>query len=351
MYNDFANELFGPEKKPIKDLCIEKEDEELKEILFNEELKVYKSYSKCNNEKYIVLKYNDNDYIYILDNCFVEISKIKLNLPVKYKGNIISIACCNCKIYIALRETIISITFEGEFIKEEINSSSLNKINSSTCLDNCLKKDITYSCKNIKVNKPCITSIACICDVILITYEQNGSSFIARLTLKGNLVSKKYIDDNIVPKCIIDTKCAIYVLAKKDCSYEYIYKYSKINGNCKNNYQYCEIIFNSECRVDIECNDLPCDLDGCLCEVIRSIALIEKALAKLICTEGEKIKNAIENDESNKELIKVNDSVAKTIMNITYLEQVLKEKLETALCIYECEYHKKPCICKDEKCD
>lgn len=71
-----------------------------------------------------------------------------------------------------------------------------------------------------------------------------------------------------------------------------------------------------------------------ICDIIESIALIEMALSHILNAEGEKIEKTIAIAKDTCEIIKVNDSVNKTVINITYLEQILFSKLQLAFEMY-----------------
>ena len=75
--------------------------------------------------------------------------------------------------------------------------------------------------------------------------------------------------------------------------------------------------------------------------MLASVAFEELGLAHIINAEGEKIQKAVCVSDSVCELIRVNDSVSKTITNITLLEQILLNKLEIVhnknCCFNECD--------------
>lgn len=68
-------------------------------------------------------------------------------------------------------------------------------------------------------------------------------------------------------------------------------------------------------------------------DLIESVALEQSALSHILNAEGEKIQKALELDEGLTELIKVNQSVKKTIDIISQLELVLSAKLRIFECI------------------
>lgn len=66
-------------------------------------------------------------------------------------------------------------------------------------------------------------------------------------------------------------------------------------------------------------------------DIIESIALIETGLAHIINAEGEKIQKVIASTDDVNLINKTNETVTKLITKVTFLEQVLLEKLECAL--------------------
>lgn len=91
-----------------------------------------------------------------------------------------------------------------------------------------------------------------------------------------------------------------------------------------------------------------------ICDIIESIALIEVALSHILNAEGEKIEKTITIAKDTCQLIKVNDSVNKTIVNITHLEQILFSKLQLALQMYNEMYPKSEnnvCDMESNVCD
>nr|WP_288860804.1 hypothetical protein [uncultured Faecalicatena sp.] len=73
-----------------------------------------------------------------------------------------------------------------------------------------------------------------------------------------------------------------------------------------------------------------CGREDCRCSIIESVAKSECALAHILNAEGEKLQKAVELADNICELLEVNRSVQRTITKVTFLEQVLYAKLETA---------------------
>jgi hypothetical protein len=60
--------------------------------------------------------------------------------------------------------------------------------------------------------------------------------------------------------------------------------------------------------------------------VIESVALVETALSHILNAEGEKLQKAIEIAKSIEDLLCINNSINRTITNVTHLEQVIYSK-------------------------
>ncbi len=325
--NALANNLYSPKKVLFSDMCNATTDCELKEICNSSLYNDYSAFTSCDNGGYFVTKPDDNLNVYVLDSNLNEVDKIHLNVPNQnYNKNIEDIAYDPnySKLFIAHSNKLFSVNNQGDFIKDEVNFSNFSNTSSGLRCCNTISNNTNSSANLNAINFQDNNLFA--------SYTKNGSSFIAKVTSSGNLVNEHHIDDNIIPTHILNTTTGLHVIANKNDDYTYFYTLDKTNA-VNNEEKCCHIVLNDECRIDICCTDIPCTLDGSLCEVIRSIALIEQGIAKIITSESEKIKNAVDNSTCTKELIDVNNSVSKTIMNLTMLEQMLKEKLELALTI------------------
>lgn len=90
------------------------------------------------------------------------------------------------------------------------------------------------------------------------------------------------------------------------------------------------------CLRPCQCKPSSCDQDDCnrldsICRLLSSIACIEAALSHILNAEGEKIQKAVEIATDVCELLEVNESVRKTVIDVTMLEQVLLAKLNAVL--------------------
>lgn len=85
-------------------------------------------------------------------------------------------------------------------------------------------------------------------------------------------------------------------------------------------------------------------------DIIESIALTEASIAHVLNAEGEKLQKAIACSCNVTELLKVNESVIKTIIHSTHLEQTLFYKLESVLQADCCECPSHHCCDKNYNC-
>lgn len=94
---------------------------------------------------------------------------------------------------------------------------------------------------------------------------------------------------------------------------------------CRRNVDVCRA-----CRKKEKCSD-DCCTEQSICRLIESIALEEAGLAHILNAEGEKLQKAVKLACSINDLLKVNQSIIRTINSVTQLEQALLAKLQAAI--------------------
>jgi hypothetical protein len=250
------------------------------------------------NDSFFSITYDEDKNIFYLskDNeiykteDFKSFELIKINLDNCY-GNI-------KKIFFCRHYNSLLITTRNAVLMFEINSKKINILFKLT--DKISKYNGCTSplgCKSY--NQVCLIDAICCCDDIYIVYRINNKSVIKR---KDNKIYKVVYETSLLIKSLFIAKNEIWVVVDNDC------KQKIISTSIK-------------CLCD-------CDLSDCNCQIISSIASIEKSLAKILKSESLKIKSVIENSDNVKDLIRVNTSVKETIYYITILEFILTEKLK-----------------------
>lgn len=276
---------------------------------------------------YYVIKKNQYDKIYVLDNKFIEVDIINLNIPSAYRKKILSINIdlINSRFIITLENMVYSTNLQGDFIKDLLSKCTIDEIKNSC------KQIQRVGCNYVRnVSSIKLTSAAVVCSKLYITYIKNKSLYLSEISPNGNIIKTYFVDDYIYCRQIFCVNKEVNLLCLKENKYNYLYNFEKKCNKFPCSSNEFEIIKSCEKRIDLCCGEKKhCDNE--LCDIIESIALIENSLAAILCSESEKISRAVQIACSPKELVCVNDSVAKTITSVTMLEQVLIEKLNIAL--------------------
>ncbi|MFV0249440.1 MAG: hypothetical protein ACK5HP_00135 [Bacilli bacterium] len=272
---------------------------------------------------FYALKQDDYDYIYILNDKFIEVDRIFLNVSRNFKKIIKSISYNKNKIYILTSDLLYSVTTNGDFIKVELNQSNLENFNNKS--ETIYFKNLNGCCieKN-KKSKIIFSSVGFFCDKLYVSYIINNSSYVSLISKNGNIINKIYIDDNIEVNSILTVNENLEFLVTKVGKYNYLYitdyccsKIKKID-NCNICLEPCK---KDKCHV--------CDCKQQYCDLLESIALEEAAISHILNAEGEKIQKAVCLSNNICDLLKINESVTKTISNVNILEQILLEKLNS----------------------
>ena len=97
------------------------------------------------------------------------------------------------------------------------------------------------------------------------------------------------------------------------------------------------------CEMDLDrCNYEVCNAEcsegkpgQCICDVLESIALVEAALAHMLNAEGEKLQKGVQITDNICDLLELNKSANKMLINVTQLEFLLYSKLQALsdLCV------------------
>ena len=205
-----------------------------------------------------------------------------------------------------------------------------------------------------------VTGILSICPGYVVTAFKEKKYYIFIIDQCGKIVITGEIECGVIIQDMVFNPC------DENCKLSFVDCLSSrdLSEMCVSRQPICETDLGYSicpCNFDlchkICCRCSPCDcLDPCG-NVLQSIALIETALAHILNAEGEKIQKAVANCNDMNEILCVNKSVAKTISKVSFLEQVLLEKIEavnescccnSSCCDKECEV----CPCDEEnECD
>jgi hypothetical protein len=116
----------------------------------------------------------------------------------------------------------------------------------------------------------------------------------------------------------------LYVLTIKHNCYPRILVY---NADFLRHIHSCNFkICKKDCNRECEKPEMDCD-----CDIICSIAMMEAALAHILNAEGEKLQKGIQLAQNVDELLELNRSITKTVINATLLENILFLKLQAFL--------------------
>lgn len=256
--------------------------------------------------------------IYRLDACFREVGHITISGA--YQQRAIGICCDDCEngILVCYPCQLAFIEKCGEKVtwhkNEDGQKINLGVLMQCECRVNCYYE----GCRQIiEVHSPgCQESI-----VLCIPKEH-------RLVGMASCFCKHKGD------------CRFCVLLSKGCSHEFILGEYRVCFSQK------PIELCCPCRPAPGPCPPPCPPEpncGGSYEVMHSIALEEAGLAHILNAEGEKIQKAVAISDNIEQLICVNESVKRTLTQVTLLEGMLYSKLEALVSCNDFCHAKSPC--------
>ena len=294
---------------------------------YNKDLKLINKISV--NKAYTLLCYDnyyncfwattdkDKNKIYKLDNYFNVLSVITLKFKDCRYFKINRISCYEkCKLKICFEFGIVYISKEDKDIC--LYNDYIERIG---YFEKIHLEDCTINLENINDKKW----------KILNSYNKETICHIP--------ISSDYIILDIAFSNGLCEKCKyIYILAKKECSGYCIIKIEICEKSC------CLDSCNC-CKLEEKCS---CDnYSHSVTQIIKSIALMEASLSHILNAEGEKIQKILCTTDKTCDIIKVNESVNKTIINVSHLEQILYSKLLLTKEIQCCDdYCEDNCLCE-----
>jgi len=113
-----------------------------------------------------------------------------------------------------------------------------------------------------------------------------------------------------------DEECCLYVLASKHYCYPYILECVPVSG------AFCSGLC-CKCQPKPPCPEpKPCE------DLLESVALVQMALSNILNAEAEKLQKVIATSDNPDILLEANQAVNRTVVNATFLEQILYQKLD-----------------------
>lgn len=289
-------------------------------------IRPYNSITYNNNDNLFYLSSSDDKKnLYVTDTCFNEIDSIKLNIPKDYLVDIKNIYYYekDKKIMITTINCVYSITTDGYFIKEEIKAPiTYKKLSLEEVIAN------HNGCQFNESFTPSIqfTASSYFCDTKHIAYKKYDCAYLVKVSDKGNIIEIIYVDDDITINSIMNDQGRLKLLITKNNMYNYIYT-TNIKC-CKHHFQDYNYPLKKQCfNEHMDCKQLSAD-------ILESIANIEKVIADILNIESLKIDKVLNCSDNQHDIIKTNESVNKTIQELTMLEHMLLQKTELAISLY-----------------
>lgn len=239
--------------------------------------------------------------LFRLDCCLREIDRLPLNGARRCPGPITGISfCCD----------------SGKLL-----ISSGNRLLEVEPADGCLRL--------LREEPGCglILAPVCLPPYILYYVIRSGKAGFVLLDRNGIVLRERKAPEGLVIKAMVLEPCGkeagLLLLTQKHGCYPYLL---------------CAGLEDEVTRNLCPCNDAVCRAckETCPCreecsggDILESIALQEAALAHILNGEGEKLQRAIGEAKDLNGLLKINESVQRTILYVTQMEQVLVVKLQT----------------------
>lgn len=278
----------------------------------------YKNITYDNNDNLFIALSNNENLIFFLDNNFTEIGHLNLNLKNYNSTDIINIG------FNPTSNNIIINTIYDILFLEKATGNIVNR----TCNNNNYLK--YYSSITLGPYMISLSKLEC----------QND--YFIELSLDNYVIGKYFIPPEILPISIVNVlycsnckKIIIYMLGYDlnevpilinsyiylpllECHLKYTLD-SKCNKCYNNNHHHLSSHTCQKCICKKACN------------ILDSIALMESSLSHILNAEGEKIQTGIKMSKNTKDLLELNESVNRTIINSINLETILYDKLNDTL--------------------
>lgn len=253
---------------------------------------------------------NDYNSVFKLDCSLEEIDIINVTLDLEVKGNITSLSFnCKCNsIYISYPNCLIEMRKNGKYKVKfyDDNAYITNVFSLYPHYFVCILNDYNKS---------------------QIVYEfNNNNRLVKEYVLPQGIEigsNSNYTIKNIIftPKSSESGEWYIDILYIKDCDYTF----KETINITKESLGYTP----NDCNFNIIESGCNTCIDDTVSGFISSISRVENSVAEILNSESNKINYAIEKDADIETMLCINKSVTKTIAQVTHLEQVLHNILDS----------------------
>ncbi len=243
------------------------------------------TYNSINN--FYVMNTNNSVNFKIVNMNFEEINDFIIIPNFKRSINDIAFDKDNNRYLLVDNLLAYAIDSNGKFIKSLINTNDFY--------------EKTYDCCYKLIVHPNdfkFTAIGTDGKYIYVAYIKNGSTYLAKLSQKGNLVENMFIGDNIIIKSILFND-GLYLL-----------------GNESTNNNLYEIGTSSGGNIDPKIQEI---IDKIIV-LLNNVAINEEKVANLIDAESQKIKKIVETSDNFEEILAINNSAKEIITLASAIE-------------------------------
>lgn len=287
LYNDYSNmtikdnflHILNKNKIHIYDLNGNKIEEkelsnEYKLLTYNSDDNNYLMHVGDSSRIYIKLNFNYEEYDMINENTFGR--RLKKITDIYYDNE-------ENKYLVANENQVYSFDALGNYLKNEIN---VNEFFNIPINDMSYVPDFTFS------------GIAKDNNYKYVSYNENGSNFIAKLSKKGNLIENLFISDEVKINSLVPVNNMLYALG----------------NDGENNYLY--IIGDGSGSINPKVNEI---IDRIIV-LTSNVSDSENAIASIINAEANKIKRVLTVTDDPNVMLAVNESANEMIKTVGELE-------------------------------
>jgi hypothetical protein len=221
-------------------------------------------------------------------------------------------------------------------------SHEIVKISKNGCFTSSLQIECADSFKGVLSLSPCYAAIKKYKEMQKVVFYNERGKRIKVISFPIEYAIKDIVFNPCKNQSDKTIEFTVLALDQNGCSRFLLYETSfpNMTPHCCN-YAICESGSRNDCKCTHKHHDDCHVKQESLNDLIESVALVEVGLAQILNAEGEKIQRVVQISDCVRELLEVNESINKTIINTTHLEQTLYQKLTIAN-----EMHQQTLACK-----